>query len=197
MGRFGNPLWVEGNGDQDLLPVELDISELPQQPGRGGRMAQGCVTSHTKLCEIPSAESSFEVGGTHLGSAETRALLGRANEGNRPPPSPSLCSSGCSSYSTTQPSHLTTSRPPNCPPSPTCSLPVMAFSCLESHCCQRPSSRPACPPWRLPRSSWMPTCTSVLAPWPSPLGPCHSASPGCPQAVILLGCHRGTVRWRT
>lgn len=69
MGRFGNPLWVEGNGDQDLLPVELDISELPQQPGRGGRMAQGCVTSHTKLCETPSAESSFEVGGTHLGSS--------------------------------------------------------------------------------------------------------------------------------
>lgn len=160
-------------------------------------MARGCVTSHTKLCEIPSAESSFEVGGTHLGSVDTKELLGRANKGDRPCPFPRLCSPGCSSYNTTQPPHLAASRALNCPPSPTCSLLVMASSCLESHCCLRPSSRLACPLWRLPRSSWMPTCTSVLARWPSPLGLCHSASAGCPQAAIPLGCHRGTVRWRT
>lgn len=42
-------------------------------------MAQACVMSHTELCETLSAKSSHEVGGTHLGSVETRVLLGRAN----------------------------------------------------------------------------------------------------------------------
>jgi hypothetical protein len=157
-------------------------------------MAQGCVTSHTELCEIPSAALRW------VGPTWAVWKLGRANKGDRPPPSPPLCSSGCSSYSTTllpPPPHLAASRAPSCPRSPMCLLPVTASSCLEFHCCQHPFSRLACPLWRLLRISWIPTCTSVLAQWPSPLGPCHSASPGCPQAVIQLGCHRGTVRWRT
>lgn len=106
-------------------------------------------------------------------------------------------SRGCSSYSTTRSPHLAASRAPSHPLSRACSLPVMASSCPGSHCCRHPSSRLACPRWPRLRSSWIPTCTSVLAQWLYPWGPCHSASPGWPRAVTPLGCHRETVRWRT
>lgn len=43
-------------------------------------MAQGCVTSLTKLYESSSAKSNSEVGGTHLGSWETGVLLGQADQ---------------------------------------------------------------------------------------------------------------------